>query len=143
MTESPESPAQSAGDTPQPRTTEPLLSHEKYDGRHSRLLQVAAWVGIVAGVLFIVAVIFFAGLLTGRSTGGYYDWHRGYHSGQMAPGKAPHCGMMGSGGMMGPDGGMMGPDGGMMGPDGQMGPGRMGPGEPSPTSPTPSPSPRP
>jgi hypothetical protein len=44
--------------------------------RHSRLTAVAAWVGIVAGVVFIVAVIFFSGFFLGAHSGG---GHRGGH----------------------------------------------------------------
>lgn len=44
--------------------------------RHSRVAQVAAWVGIVAGVTFVVAVIFFSGFILGKhSDGGGH--HRG------------------------------------------------------------------
>jgi hypothetical protein len=44
--------------------------------RHSRITQVAAWVGIVAGVTFVVAVIFFSGFILGKhSDGGGH--HRG------------------------------------------------------------------
>lgn len=97
----------------------------------SRLFQVAAWVGIVAGVVFVVAVIFFGGFCAGvYSSGGY--WHGPYRHAQSQPG--PTCtmspGPMGSGGMTGPGmtgPGMMGPDG-SMGTGGMMGPGQMGPG---------------
>ena len=41
--------------------------------RHSKLTAVAAWVGIVAGVVFTVAVIFFSGFILGAHSGG----HRG------------------------------------------------------------------
>ena len=44
--------------------------------RHSRLTAVTAWVGIVAGVVFIVAVIFFSGFVLGAHSGG---GHRGGH----------------------------------------------------------------
>lgn len=44
---------------------------------HSRLTAVAAWVGIVAGVVFIVAVVFFSGFFLGAHSGG----HRGGHHG--------------------------------------------------------------
>ena len=37
--------------------------------RQSRLNQVAAWVGIVAGVVFIVAVVFGTGFMVGKHTG--------------------------------------------------------------------------
>jgi hypothetical protein len=44
---------------------------------------VAAWVGIVAGVVFIVAVIFFSGFILGAHSGGHHggghgDRHRGF-----------------------------------------------------------------
>lgn len=111
MTESPDSTTESI-------TTEPVR-HQDSDHRDRRLYRTLAWVGIVAGVVFTVAVIFFAGLALGRASGGQHGWHRGYQSGQMAPGGCP---------MMGP--GMMGP--GMMGP-GDKGPGMMRPGQlPSP-----------
>jgi hypothetical protein len=45
--------------------------------RRSRLNAVAAWVGIVAGVVFIVAVIFFSGFILGAHAGG----HHGYRGG--------------------------------------------------------------
>lgn len=87
--------------------------------------QVLAWTGIIAGAVFIVAVVFFSGFFIGRSTDGF-GGDRGYHHG--TPGH----------GMMGP--GMMGP--GMMGPSDQWGPGQMGPGGPSgPGQPTTTPRP--
>lgn len=43
-----------------------------------RLFQAAAWVVIVAGSVFIVAVIFFTGFILGAHSGG----HRGHHHGQ-------------------------------------------------------------
>src|SRR6187200_1470076 len=47
--------------------------------RHSRLTAVAAWVGIVAGVVFIVAVIFFSGFFLGaHSGGGHVGWGHGH-----------------------------------------------------------------
>lgn len=90
--------------------------------RDRRLQRTLAWVGIVAGVVFIVAVIFFAGLALGRASSAYGGWHRGYQGGQMGPGGCP----------------MMG--GPMMGGQGPMGgPGMMRPGQP--TTPTPAPAP--
>ena len=111
-------------DTPNSTVTAPDTVVAEPAGHHrpNRLFQALAWVGIVAGVLFIVGMVFFAGVFLGR-TGGF-GWHRGYHTGQMGPGgPAGQCPMMRGGGM-GP--GMMGPGGGM-GP-GMMGPGMMGPG---------------
>jgi hypothetical protein len=40
-------------------------------GKPNRLYQFAAWVAIVAGVVFIVAVIFFSGFALGRHAGGH------------------------------------------------------------------------
>ncbi len=82
--------------------------------RPSRLGQVVAVVGIVAGVVFVVAVIFFTGVFVGGEWGGYGGPDGWRNSGQMGPGGKPGtCPMMGGGGMMGP--GQMWP-GGMMGP---------------------------
>lgn len=44
----------------------------------SRLTAVAAWVGIVAGVVFVVAVIFFSGFVLGKHAD---DGGRGFHRG--------------------------------------------------------------
>lgn len=96
-------------------TETPETSVDHRFGAHSRLGQVAAWVVIVAGVVFVVAVIFFSGLMLGWGSGNHYGWRHGYGGG-----RAGTCPMMEPGGMMGP---------GMMGP-GMMGPGGMGPGTP-------------
>lgn len=119
--------------------------------RNTRLYQVLAWVGIVAGILFIVGAVFVSGFLAGRTADGY-GWHRGAQSGQMQPGgpMGGGCPMMqmqpggmGQGGMPGGMGqGGMGQGG--MGPGMMPGmmPGGMGPGGmrgPTPSSPTPMP----
>src|SRR5213595_2671190 len=84
-------------------------------GERQVVNQVLAWTGIVAGGVFIVAVVFFSGFYIGRSTDGF-GGDRGYHHGTPAPG-------------------MMGP--GMMGPYGQWSPGQTGPWGPGqPQSPT-------
>ncbi|HEX2213851.1 MAG TPA: hypothetical protein VHH12_10465 [Mycobacterium sp.] len=45
--------------------------------RRSRLGAAATWVGIVAGVVFIVAVIFFSGFILGKSSDGPRFRHHG------------------------------------------------------------------
>jgi hypothetical protein len=87
-------------ETPESRTEPTATATE----RPNMLSQIAVWVGLVAGVVFIVAVIFFSGLYIGSR--GYFD--RGDHGND--------CGMYHHGQMMAP--------GGMMGP-GQMGPGQQ------------------
>jgi hypothetical protein len=57
--------------------------------RHGRLTAVAAWVGIVAGVVFIVAVIFFSGFFLGAHSGGH---HRGGGHGDREHGFMIHRG---------------------------------------------------
>lgn len=73
MTETPESTTEPATVTSQPRYNRP-----------GRLSQVLAWVGIVAGAVFVAAVIFFSGIFLGWYSGGHYSWHRG-GAGQMSP----------------------------------------------------------
>ena len=100
--------------------------------RSSRLNQALAWVGIVAGGLFIVAAIFFSGFLLSWSLGGPWGNH-------MGPGPMACCSQMKPEEQMKP-GAMMGP-GSQMTPDKMMPGGMMGP---APQSPTTSPStPRP
>jgi len=72
------------------------------------LQRTLAWVGIVAGVVFTVAVVFFSGWALGLTSAGQPGWHRGYQGGQMPPGGCP----------------MMGADGNQ-----DMGPGTMRPGQ--------------
>ncbi len=73
-------------------------------------MQTAAWVGIVAGVVFVVAVVFFSGALLGWSSGGDFVGHRiGWVDGN--GGGAGTCPMMNQGDMMKP--GEMGPMGRM------------------------------
>jgi len=131
MTESSESRTESTDATPEPR------HGDQYD-RPSRLNQALAWLGIVVGVVFLVAVIFFSGVFVGARTG--WGWDRDDYDGkcsrwcQAGPGGMTAPGQMGSSGMMAP--GMMAP--GMMGP-GQMGPGGpMGTGQQSPTTTVPT-----
>ena len=117
---------------PEPRTEPASVATGP---RPNRLNQTAAWVGIVAGVIFVAAVLFFLGFFTG----GYYDGdHYGYGTYRGGPRPIGPGRMMGPGGPYGP-GDMMGP-GRMWGPYCPYGPGQ----QPStPTTPaTPSP-PRP
>lgn len=123
--------------------------HRPQQDRPNRLTQAMMWVGIVAGAVFVIAVIFFSGFFLGWSFNGPSGTQGGTSrmgpGGHMGPG-GMQGGMMGpggtSGGMMGPGGmhgGMMGPggmQGGMMGPDGPMGPASQ-----SPTSAAPTPRP--
>ena len=103
----------------------------------SRLNQALAWVGVVAGGLFIVAAVFFSGFFLRSSLGGHH----------MGPGKMDDCcsqmksgDHMAQGSMMGPGGpkpsGQMTP--GQMMPGMTMGPGMMGPNPQSPTTSPPS-----
>lgn len=59
--------------------------------RHNRLTQVAAWVGIVAGITFVVAVIFFSGFVLGKSSdgGGHHRGGPDRESGQFHRGGPP------------------------------------------------------
>ena len=113
--------------------------HGPHNHPPNRLYQAAAWVAIVAGVLFIVGGVFVTGFALGRHSGfgGWMDGgprhHRG--GGMVMPRQMDDRDDDMGPGMMGP--GMMGP--GMMGP-GMMGPGMRGPGA-GPNSSTPAPAP--
>src|SRR5436190_15313580 len=58
-----------------PVATAPPPTYVEREPRRNRVTTVAAWVGIVAGVVFIVAVVFFSGFFLGAHSGG----HRGHH----------------------------------------------------------------
>jgi hypothetical protein len=133
MSEAPESQPESTTVAGGPRAEVPAYDDGRY-GRPSRLNQVLVWVGIAAGVLFVVAVVFFSGFFFGWSSDGHYSNYRGNYGGQTGPG-----GNMGSCPTTGP-GGMMGP--GQTGPGGMMPGGPTGPGNPPTTSAVPS-TPRP
>ena len=108
-----------------------------HKSRTPRVYQAAAWVAIVAGVVFIVGAVFFTGFALGRHSGGGHGWqHRG-HS-EMGPRMEPMMPGMRPGGPMGPGRSDMGPG---MRPDA---PDSMGPGM-RPESPPqlPPPPPRP
>ena len=71
MTETPQradEPVTSPVDTlPPPVTSRP----ETRPARPPRLYQAAAWVAIVAGIVFIVGAVFFTGFFLGRHGGGF------------------------------------------------------------------------
>lgn len=110
--------------------------------RSSRLNQVAAWVGIVAGVVFIVTVIFGTGFVLGAHSGGGHHRGGGDRGGSMEHRQGPPPMFQ-----MGPMGPMVRPGPGFVfpgGPGGNMGPGGPfgdGPGQssqgPSSMNPTP------
>ena len=118
--------SQTEAETGAPRVVEPpRYRDDRYD-RPNRLNQILAWVGIVAGVVFIVAVIFFSGFFIGRNS--YGNFRGGYHQpGMMGPSQSGPYGQMWPG--------MMGP-GGMMGPYG-LWPGQQPPTTTAPTTPRP------
>jgi hypothetical protein len=138
MTQAPEPPIQPpAGPPPaaHPAASPPAA-------RHARLYQAAAWVVIVAGTVFVLAVVFFAGAeFTGHDPQG-----RPHHHGVFAPNgpgdlDGPPPFVIFPGGPfppgMGPWGPGMGPWGPGMGPGGPGGPGgHGGHGGPPPPSPT-------
>lgn len=96
---------------PQPAVPPTPPPHEYVQERRpSKLTAVAAWVGIVAGTVFVVAVIFFSGFILGAHSGGGHHWGGG-------PGE--HRG-----------GGQMHEDGRPMGPMVRPGPGFIFPGGP-------------
>jgi len=101
----------------------PTADSLQHHARPSQLSQALIWVGIVAGILFVVAVIFFSGYFLG--------WNSREPDG---PDRAGWTGQIGPGSQMGP-GRMMGP-GGPTGPGGMMGPGGM-PSMSPPTAPRP------
>jgi len=106
--------------------------------RPNRVYQAAAWVAIVAGVVFIVSAIFFTGFALGRNSGdGFGGHHRGH--GEMGSRSAPLMPGMRPDRPMGPGRSDMGPG---MRPDA---PDSMGPGmrpENPPQPPPPPPAPR-
>lgn len=95
-----------------PVTQQPVVQEPR---RPSRLMQTAAWVGITAGIVFIVAVVFGAGFFLGaHSDGGHPRGGGGFHDrpGMMMfhRGGPPPMGQLGPG-MFGPGGPDFGPGG--------------------------------
>ena len=74
MSETSASPEPTTGPVVTPPPAQPVVREEP---RRSKATLAAAWVGIVAGVVFIVAVIFFSGFILGAQSSG----HRGGHGG--------------------------------------------------------------
>lgn len=88
------------------------------------LYRLAAWVAIVAGIVFIVSSVFFAGVWASKDGPRGHHFHHGHHHGAMFHHKGPHWGPP------------------PMGPPGPEGAGPGGPGE-LPPKPTQSPAPAP
>lgn len=108
--------------------------------RPNRLFQAAAWVAIVAGVIFIVGAVFFTGFALGRHGGYDGGWrhHRGDNSDFDRRGGPPMMPMPMMPGGPGDYDEWPGPGPGpRMGPGGPGGPGAGAPG------PTATPTPRP
>ncbi len=73
------------------------------DDRALNSSAILVWVGIAAGVVFIVAVVFFSGFFFGRHAGGGFHHRDGApYPGMMYPGERGQYGPMGPG-MMDPD----------------------------------------
>jgi hypothetical protein len=112
--------------TPPPPAGPPYVAPPppEYRRRPSRLNVVAAWVGIVAGVVFIVSIIFGTGFILGaHSSGGHHRGDFGDRSGRMEIHQGPPMGPMfrpgpgfifpgGPGGFPGGPGGFPGGQGG-------------------------------
>lgn len=121
-----------------------VTAHGYRERRPSRLNVVAAWVGIVAGVVFVVTVIFGTGFVLGAHSGGPRGGDFGDRRGAgemhregppMGPMFRPGPDFIFPGGPGGFPGGM-GPGGmGPGGPGGQSGPGQA-PTTAAPTPPT-------
>lgn len=103
MTEPRESRAEQTAMVGERRDVDP----RPYDDRRNRSNSILVWVGIVAGVVFIVAVVFFSGFFIGRSTYGSFRGGYQHQPGMTWPGQSGQYGqwpgMMGPGGMMGPN----------------------------------------
>jgi hypothetical protein len=78
-------------ETPAPHTQPAAVDTERRD-RPNRLSQVAAWVGIVAGVVFVVAVIFFSGVYATTQFGGGDEYGANDHHGEWSEGTDNHHG---------------------------------------------------
>ncbi|WP_396839406.1 hypothetical protein [Mycobacterium sp.] len=76
MSETSETPTvrSSTATSPAPVATEPASY------RAPKVFQLAAWVAIFAGTVFIIAVIFFTGFMLGKSGGHHHGHHHKHHS---------------------------------------------------------------
>ena len=97
--------------------------------RRSKATVAAAWVGVAAGAVFIVAVVFFSGFILGAHSGGHrgHDGPKGDHGGfaVFRGGPPPPMFPMPPGGQFDRPGPGFGP-GGPGGPGGPSGPGGPG-----------------
>jgi hypothetical protein len=117
MSETSETPTVRSSTATAPAPVEPVVVH-----RAPRVFQAAAYVAIVAGTVFVLAVIFFTGFMLGKSTG--HHGHHGHHHKHHAM-VHPHR----FGGPGGP-GGQWGPPPGVNQPGA---PGAVTPGAPGPS----------
>ncbi|CAM5738593.1 hypothetical protein MAUB1S_01041 [Mycolicibacterium aubagnense] len=144
--ETPETPDTPTDSFP-PVATATAVAAPPAEHKHSKLNKVLAWVGIVAGIVFIVATIFFSGFVLGaHSGGGHHGWHkhhRGQDTSEFREGQhGPRGGGMwhpmfpGGPGWQGQGGpGWQGQGGPGQGGPGWQGPGGQGPGGPGPQAP--------
>ena len=77
MSETTSSPEPATHPVAATQTTQPASPPPPRERRPGRLTAVAALVGIVAGTVFIVAVIFFTGFILGAHSGGHGGGHGG------------------------------------------------------------------
>lgn len=90
-----ETPEPSTGPTNLAATPQPPLpgGAQPPSAKPNRLYQAAAWVAIVAGIVFIVAVIFFAGFGLGRHANIHHRiGHHRHHHAMVHPGHHPKGG---------------------------------------------------
>ena len=126
--ESPENPTDSFAPVVASDAGAPAAEHKS-----SKVNTVLAWVGILAGSVFIVATIFFSGFFLGAHAGGHHHgWHKQHHGKDSSQFRSDERGAgwhhgPGMRHRMGPDGRPGGPGGpGDGGPGGAGGPGAPG-----------------
>ncbi|MEZ0051391.1 hypothetical protein ABIA30_002389 [Mycobacterium sp. MAA66] len=77
--EPPETPTDSFPPVAAPPVAAPVAA-PVVEHKSSKLYKVLAWVGIVAGSVFIVATIFFSGYFMGmHGCGHHHGWHKHHH----------------------------------------------------------------